>query len=270
MGITSFIGMIVCFAAVVIGIVILGGNVMDFLNIPSVMLVVVPTIGAWIVTYPLSVISKIPAHFKVILRKENKPEEYIERIFELANKARIDGMIALENEEVTEPTMKFGVQMMVDGIQETEMMAFLEDTLSSMTTRHNEAIGVYEKAANYAPAFGMCATVVSLVNMLKGLDFTDASAINKLGGNMAAALITTLYGSLLANIIFLPLAGRLKLLHKRELFNKTLICNGLMAIMHGTGPKFIREALYEQLNNEMKKRGEKGKQANPKDGGGDQ
>jgi len=126
-----------------------------------------------------------------------------------------------------------------------------------MSIRHNEAIAMYEKGANFAPAFGMCATVISLVNMLGGLDFTDPEAVNKLGGNMSAALITTLYGSMLANIVFVPLAGRLKVLHKREVFNKTLICTGLLAIMNGSSAKFIREFLYEQLSKENKKNANK-------------
>ena len=268
MGITSFIGMIICFATIVGGIIILGGDLMNFYNLPSILLTVVPTIGALVATYPLSLLGKLPSNLKVIIRKEPDPTEYIEKIVELANKVRIDGMLALEGEEVKEPIMKFGVQMMVDGIQETEMSKFLEDTLTSMNTRHAETIAFYEKAAAYAPAFGMCATIVSLVNMLMGLDFRNAEAVNQVGGNMSAALITTLYGSVMANIIFLPIAGRLKLLHKRELFNKTLICNGLISILRGTGPKFIREALYEQLNNELRKRGGKAKDA--KYSGGEQ
>lgn len=273
MGITSFLGMIVSLGAVLSGVIILGGNLGDFWNIPSVMLTIVPTITALVATYPLSLIAKFPAHMKIIIRKEPRPEEYIEKIVELANKVRIDGMLALEGEEVQEPTMKFGVQMMVDGVQAEEMNNSLEDTITSMNSRHAEAANMYEKAAAYAPAFGMCATVVSLVIMLKGLDFTDPTAINRLGASMSAALITTFYGSLLANIVFLPIAARLKLLHKRELFCKTLICNGLMSIMHATGPKFIREALYEQLNNEMKKRSEKagqGRNNRNRDVGGEQ
>jgi chemotaxis protein MotA len=89
--------------------------------------------------------------------------------------------------------------------------------------------------------------------MLKNLDFEDADAVSGLGINMSAALITTLYGAMLANIVFIPMASRLKLLHKRELFNKTLICTGLMAIQHGNSPNFIYELLCEQLNAEKRK-----------------
>jgi chemotaxis protein MotA len=100
----------------------------------------------------------------------------------------------------------------------------------------------------YAPAFGMCATVVALVNMLLGLDFEDPEAINNLGRNMATALITTLYGSAFANIVFLPISGRLKLLHKKEMFCKTMICNGLLSILNGDNPRVIKDYLVEQLS----------------------
>ena len=245
--------MIVCFGAVVVGIIILGGDLMSFANIPSVLLVVVPTFGALATTVPVQLIMKIPAHFKVILRKEETPESQINRIVELANKARSGGMLALENEKIDEPTMQYGVRMLVDGVREDEIKKALEESLDSITTRHNEAIGMYEKGANYAPAFGMCATVVSLVNMLMDLNFEDKTAVARLGVNMSAALITTLYGSMVANIIFIPIASRLKLLHKREIFNKSLICTGLIAIQHGSSPTFINELLCEQLNNEKKK-----------------
>ena len=111
-----------------------------------------------------------------------------------------------------------------------------------------EAIDIYNKGAAFAPAFGMCATVVSLVNMLMGLDFTDPDAINNLGANMATALITTLYGSMLANIVFLPIAARLKLLHKKEIFCKTMVCNGLLSILNGDNPRVIKDYLVEQLS----------------------
>jgi len=253
MGIIIIIGMLVCFGAIIIGIMILGGDVFYFANLPSVMLVVVPTFGALMTTVPLALIAKIPAHFKVLFRKEVSPEEHIEKLVELANKVRSGGILALEEEQLPEPTMQYGVRMIVDGVHEEEIRNALEESLESITTRHNEATAMYEKAASYAPAFGMCATVVSLVNMLMNLDFENQDAISGLGINKSAALITTLYGSMLANIIFIPLATRLKLLHKREIFYKSLICTGLLAIQRGSNPTFIYELLCEQLSQEKKK-----------------
>ena len=253
MGFIAIFGIIVCFGAVVVGIVSLGGDIGYFINIPSVLLVVVPTFGALATTVPIGLIAKIPAHFGVIFRKEHKPEAIIERIVELANKVRAGGILALEEEVIDEPTMQYGVRMLVDSINEDEIKNALDESLESLTTRHNEAAVVYDKGANYAPAFGMCATVVSLVNMLMNLNFDDPTAVQGLGTNMSAALITTLYGSMLANIIFIPIASRLKILHKREMFNKGLICTGIMAIQHGNNSTFIYELLCEQLNKEKRK-----------------
>lgn len=253
MGITSLVGMLVALGAIVYGIVILGGELGDFYSLPSIMLVVVPTIGAIVATYPLSILLKVPAHAKAILGKGYKPEDYVEKIVALAMKARSEGLLALENEKPDDPTMHYALRMIVDSMAATEVKNSLEDSLAGITARHNEAIALYEKAAAYAPAFGMCATVISLVNMLMGLNFEDPNAMTSLGINMATALITTFYGSVLANVVFLPIAARLKILHKRELLCKTMICNGLLAIQRGDNPNAIREYLLEQISRDAAK-----------------
>jgi len=247
-GLTSIIGMLVCLVAIVVGIVILGGEIMDFVNIPSVMLVVIPTIGAVAATFPMSVLTKVPGHFKAMLGQEYRPNEYIDKIVSLAEKARKEGLLAFEKEQVEDQLMQYALRMMVDGLDKFSVKFALEDCINGIKERHNEAVAIYDRAAAYAPAFGMCATVVSLVNMLMGLDFEDPNAINALGVNMSAALITTLYGSMLANIVFLPIAGRLKLLHKKEVFCKTMVCNGLLSILNGDNPRVIKDYLVEQLS----------------------
>jgi len=247
-GITSIIGMVIAFAALFAGIIILGGDVMDFLNLPSVMLVLVPTIASVIAGFPMSVVAKIPGHFKALLGQEFNPNEYIDKIVSLAEKARREGLLAFEKEQVDDPLMQYALRMMVDGLDKFSVKFALEDCINGIKERHAEAVAIYDKAAAFAPAFGMCATVISLVNMLMGLDFADPEAINRLGGNMAAALITTLYGSAFANIIFIPISGRLKLLHKKEIFCKTMVCNGLLSILNGDNPRVIKDYLVEQLN----------------------
>ena len=247
-GITSIIGMVVCFAAVIVGIIILGGDLKNFANLPSVLLVVVPTIGAVASTFPLSVLAKVPGHFKALLGQEYSPGEYIDKIVSLSEKARKEGLLAFEKEQVDDQLMQYALRMMVDGLDKFSVKFALEDCINGIKERHNEAVAIYDRAAAYAPAFGMCATVVSLVNMLMGLDFTNPDAINSLGINMSAALITTLYGSMLANIVFLPISGRLKLLHKKEIFCKTMVCNGLLSILNGDNPRVIKDYLVEQLS----------------------
>jgi len=246
--------MIVGFGAIVGGIIVLGGELGDFLNLPSVVLVIVPTIASLVATFPMSLLSKVPAHFKVILGKEYRPQDYIDKIVELAQKARRDGLLSFEREEVDDPTMQFALRMIADGRDRAFVEFALEDSMNGIKERHAESVAIYDKAAAYAPAFGMCATVVSLVNMLMGLDFADPNAINNLGFNMAAALITTLYGSLLANVIFIPISGKLKVLHKKEMFCKAMICNGLLSVQSGANPLFIKDYLTGQLSDRDAKR----------------
>ncbi|MCL2248700.1 MAG: MotA/TolQ/ExbB proton channel family protein [Oscillospiraceae bacterium] len=247
-GITTIIGMVIVFVCLFAGIIILGGEVMDFLDLPSVMLVLVPTLAAVLASFPMSVLGKIPGHFKALLGQESSPSEYIDKIVSLAEKARKEGLLAFEKEQVDDALMAYALRMMVDGLDKFTVKFALEDCINGIKERHVEAISIYTKAASYAPAFGMCATVISLVNMLMGLDFEDPNAINALGANMATALITTLYGSAFANGIFLPIAARLQLLHKKEIFCKTMVCNGLLAILNGDNPRVIKDFLVEQLS----------------------
>jgi chemotaxis protein MotA len=247
-GIISIIAMVVSFGAIIAGMLMLGGDVGNLLDAPSVMLVLLPTFACLFSSFPLSIIKKVPAHFKVFLGQEYNASEYIDIIIGLAEKARKEGLLAFEQEKVDDPLMAYALRMMVDGLDKFSIKFALEDCISGIKERHAEAYSVYDKAAAYAPAFGMCATVVALVNMLLGLDFEDPEAINNLGRNMATALITTLYGSAFANIIFLPISGKLKLLHKKEMFCKTMICNGLLSILNGDNPRVIKDYLVEQLS----------------------
>jgi len=247
-GITSIIGMVVAFVAIFSGVVILGGELNDFFDVPSVVLVIVPTVAALVASFPMSVLAKVPSHFKAMLGQEYNPNEYIDKIVSLAEKARKEGLLAFEKEQVDDQLMAYALRMMVDGLDKFSVKFALEDCINGVKERHLEAISIYEKGAALAPAFGMCATVIALVNMLMGLDFEDPNAINALGVNMATALITTLYGSVLANVFFLPIAGRLKLLHKKEIFCKTMVCNGLLSILNGDNPRVIKDYLVEQLS----------------------
>jgi chemotaxis protein MotA len=247
-GIISITGMLVAFGAIILGILMLGGDISSILDAPSVVLVLLPTLAALIATYPLTVLKNVPKHFKVFMGQEYNPSEYIDIIVALAEKARKEGLLAFEQEQVDDQLMAYALRMMVDGLDKFSIKFALEDCINGIKERHTEAVSIYDKAAAYAPAFGMCATVVALVNMLLNLDFEDPEAINNLGRNMATALITTLYGSAFANIVFLPLSGRLKLLHKKEMFVKTMICNGLLSILNGDNPRVIKDYLVEQLS----------------------
>jgi len=247
-GITSIVGMVVALASIFIGIVVLGGQIPDFLNLPSVILVIIPTVACIVASFPMATLKKVPGHFRVLLGKESSPTEYIDKIVQLAEKARKEGLLAFEKEQVDDQLMAYALRMMVDGLDKFSVKFALEDCINGIKERHMEAVSIYDKGAAFAPAFGMCATVISLVNMLMNLDFADPAAINNLGSNMAAALITTLYGSMLANIVFIPISARLRILHKKEIFCKTMVSNGLLSILNGDNPRVIKDYLVEQLS----------------------
>lgn len=256
MGLLSIVGMVVCFAAIILGIIVLDGDVAYFVNVPSIALTVIPTFGALLTTCPIALLAKMPAHFKVILGKGYTPGPYITQLLALSQVARTGGLLALEQEEskISDPFLLYAVRLLTVGAEESIIKNSLLGELSGVSTRHSEATSIYEKAASYAPAFGMCATVVSLVNMLLSLDFSNSDAINSLGGNMAAALITTFYGSLLANVIFIPIATRLKLLHKKEMFCKELVIDGILAINRGDNPSNIQNMFIAQLSQAERKK----------------
>lgn len=247
-GITAIIGIVAAIGVVVFGIVNAGAAIGDFLDVTSFALVVLPTLFCVLASFPMNTLAKIPQHFKVLLGQQYEPTEYIDKIVQLAEKARKEGLLAFEKEQIDDALMAYALRMMVDGLDKFSVKFALEDCINGIKERHAEAISIYEKAAAFAPAFGMIGTVVGLINMLMNLDFSDPNAINNLGGNMAVALITTLYGSFFANVIFLPIAGRLKVLHKKEIFVKTMVCNGLLSILNGDNPRIIKDYLVEQLS----------------------
>lgn len=245
------IGMVVCFVAIVVGMILLQGDVMALVDIPSVALVVIPTFGALFVAFPASQIAALLKHFPIVLGlKKYDPLEYVNMIVSMAEIARTNGLMALETQanEVEDTYVKAAAQMVADATEADVIEERLSGILESSTERHARSWALYEKGAAFAPAFGMCATVVSLVNMLMNLNFSDAGGAASLGINMATALITTLYGSLVANVFFIPLSNKLRLSHQAEMACKNLVIVGFLAIQKGTNPRGIKDMLIERLD----------------------
>ena len=130
----------------------------------------------------------------------------------------------------------------------------LEKELDDMAARHDEAAGIYEKGSAYAPAFGMIGTLVGLINMLKGMNLGDGGGASNLGQDMSVALITTFYGSALANIFFQPIAKKLRIRQAEEELYCATIVEGVMAIMAGENPKFLREHLLSCMKRSQQKK----------------
>ena len=181
---------------------------------------------------------------KALFTKPADAVELIEQLVELAEVARRDGILALEGmtEGMDEPFLVNGLRMAVDGSDPDVIESIMETELENLMERHEAGRGMLEAMGKYAPAFGMIGTLIGLVAMLANMD--DPS---KIGAGMAAALITTLYGALLANVVFLPMADKLAARSTEEVLNKTIIIQGVMAIQSGDNPRNIESKLLTFL-----------------------
>jgi chemotaxis protein MotA len=176
--------------------------------------------------------------------------QLVQTISELAVRARRDGILALEDDidRMEDEFMRKGFQMAVDGNSTDIIRNVLEEDMNSMRERHMTGMGIFKALGNYAPAFGMIGTLIGLVQMLRSLD--DPSAI---GAGMATALITTLYGSLVANLIALPIAGKLEQRSNEEMGTKAMVLEGIIAIQEGNSPRVVREKLFSYLSPQARK-----------------
>lgn len=257
MDLTTLIGMVLGMVLVVI--VGIGTDKLgNFWDPQSIAMVLGGTVAAIVASYPLRILMDIPKHLMVLTRgkKYNIPK-LVDQLVDLAMLARQNGLLALEEkaEEIKDPFLKQSVLMIVDANDPDKVRSMLEQQLDDMMARHDEAAGLYEKASAYAPAFGMVGTLVGLINMLKGLnlDGGDGGASN-LGQDMSVALITTFYGSLLANLFFQPIAKKLRVRQAEEELYCMTVIEGIMGIQAGENPKFLREHLLSCMKQSQQKK----------------
>ena len=211
---------------------------------PSVMIVIGCTIAIVLASFPLKTFLSIPKHFAVMLKNpKQKPENIINALVDLAQIARKDGLLALEEKagEQDDPFFKQAIILIVDANDPDRVRATLENDIEFMSDRHNAAAALYDKASAVAPAFGMVGTLVGLINMLQKMDPTSGSST--IGKDMGVALITTLYGCILAHMIFGPVANNLRIRDADEVLNKMIIVEGITCIQAGENPKMLREKL---------------------------
>ena len=216
-------------------------NIQFFIDPPSMLMVIGGTMASILINYPLRVVLSVMGVIKnTVLFQEPKLTDEIDRMVEFASVARRDGLLALEEklEDLNDPFLLRGIQMIIDGVAPESVKAIMEIELGQMHARHSFGKGVIDALGAAAPAFGMVGTLVGLVLMLQNLD--DPSA---LGPGMAVALITTFYGAVIANLFFLPFAGKLDARAKEELLAKQVMIEGVLAIQAGENPNVIKERL---------------------------
>jgi len=201
-----------------------------------------------VASFPASTLSSIPKHFGVMLNAAKfDPMKYIDQLVELAQTARKNGLLALEGKanEQEDPFFKMAIMLIVDANDPDKVRAILENDIECMSARHEDAASLYDKASSVAPAFGMVGTLVGLINMLAGMDPTSGGS--NLGKDMGTALITTLYGCILAHMLFGPIANNLRIRDSEEVLCKQIIVEGIMSIQSGENPKALREKLLTYI-----------------------
>lgn len=238
MDLATLIGMIGAIGFVVMAM-ILGGDLGMFFNVPSVLIVFGGSIFVVLSQYPLGQFlgaGKVAA--KAFMFKIQTPEELIQKIVEMADAARKGGFLALEEAVIENAFMQKGVDMLVDGHDVEVVRTTMGKDIVNTTERHDAGSVIFKSLGDVAPAMGMIGTLVGLVAMLSNMD--DPKAI---GPAMAVALLTTLYGAFLSNIICLPIAFKLSLRAGEEKLNQSLILDGILGIADGQNPRVIEGVL---------------------------
>jgi chemotaxis protein MotA len=244
-------GVVVGLALIIWGILSGGSGLDAFIDPGSVIIVVGGTFSAAFVAFPMGKILGIGGIIgKAIGNPPNNAGEIINKVIELANVARREGLLALEEavDQVNDDFLKKGVMLIVDGTDPELVKSILETELSYISSRHAEGKGVFDSLGSLAPAFGMIGTLIGLVAMLKSLD--DPSAI---GPSMAVALLTTFYGSVMANLFFIPIAKKLDMKSSEEMLIREIMIEGLLSIQAGENPRIIEEKLKAFLSPKVRK-----------------
>jgi len=240
MDIATIIGVILGFT-VIVWAMLLGGSLRVFWDMPSVAITIGGMLCATLIHFSLpqflGVFSVIK---KTIITKVPSPSELIQRMVNYATINRRDGALALEQElgRINDAFLIKGLQMIVDGQDPEGIRELMSLEIQYLQERHSNGKKILEFMGSAAPAFGMIGTLIGLVQMLRNLSSPD-----QIGSGMAVALITTFYGALVANLIFLPLAGKLGLYSKAETIAKEMIIEGICAVAKGDNPTTVREKL---------------------------
>lgn len=244
MDIATFVGIIASFMLLVVAIM-MGVGLSAFISIPSILIVLGGTVCATMINYPLKdVINSVKVMKNAFFAKSMTFGEIIANFVNYANKARKEGILSLESAlpEIEDEFLRKGLQLTIDGLEPQAITEILETEISFIEDRHRLGADMFQAMGTFAPAFGMIGTLIGLVAMLQSMD--DPGSI---GPSMAVALITTFYGAVMANVVFIPIAGKLRARSKEESLLKEMILQGIIALSRGDNPRIIEQKLHSFL-----------------------
>ncbi|WP_099158797.1 flagellar motor protein MotP [Virgibacillus ndiopensis] len=250
------IGITLGFIMIMLAILTKGGSqgVTSFLDVSSIFIVIGGLAASLMINFKMEQMKLALKVIKEAFHKNDQELPSLIRLFvKLSERARREGILALENEldEVDDTFIKKGILLAVDGIEPEVINDIMNAEITAMEDRHYKGRAIIEKAGEYAPAWGMIGTLVGLVLMLNNLQ--DPTT---LGPSMAVALLTTLYGTVLANLVFIPMANKLESKTEEEIFMKQIIIEGVIGVQSGQNPRILEEKLSAFLSNETKNKEE--------------
>ncbi|MCL2008945.1 MAG: motility protein A [Synergistaceae bacterium] len=257
MDLTTIIGLLMAWI-LVIGGMAAGGNLGAYLDFPSVLITGGGTIGAVIMAYPINILRSVVGTVKsAFIANEPDLLAMVQTIVSFAEKARREGLLALEADvaELSDEFLKKSIQLVVDGTDPELVKAILDTEIGILEDRHSANKAIFDTTAELAPAYGMIGTLIGLIAMLG-----DLEDVSKLGPGMAVALITTMYGSMIANMIAIPISKKLATRSSKEIVSMELMVEGILAIQAGENPRIVEEKLKvflpPALRSRLNKKGE--------------
>ncbi len=241
MDLATIIGLIAAFGLMLTAIT-QGSSLLVFIDIAALTIVVGGTFGTVLVHFPFGdIMGAVKVASKAFMHKTHSPVDTISRLITYAGKARKEGILSLQSvmNDIDDEFFLKGLQMAVDGQEPEALKEMLEREIEYVMERHDKGAEIFSTFAAYSPAMGMIGTLIGLVQMLQTMD--DPSTI---GPAMALALLTTFYGAVIANVVANPIAGKLKLRSASEVLNKTLVTEGMKAILEGENPRLMEQRLH--------------------------
>lgn len=254
MDIMTLLGLLVGFGAILTAVVIEGGELQALVNVPGALIIFAGTFGATMVSFPQRTVIALPRLIALAFKGQTiKLEELVDFFIELATQARREGLLSLEEraQNIEDPFLKKGIMLVVDGVDPKLVREIMHAERESMAHRHQEGYGMLEAMGGYAPTLGVLGAVLGLIHALSSLE--DPSG---LGEAIATAFVATLYGVGVANLVWLPLASKLKTRSQAELFMRDVMLEGILAIQAGHNPQIVGEYIRAFIAPKLRERPE--------------
>jgi chemotaxis protein MotA len=242
MDLSTLLGLVIGFGTVVLVLILDGGQPGELFSVPqAILLIFSGSLSATAISMGTKVFMTLPKLVSETMKqKKSDPSEAIELLTRMADKARREGLLALEEEskKIKDPFLQKGIMLVVDGVDPAQVRSILETTIENLEARHKKGAAAFAAAGGFSPTFGIIGTVMGLMNALKMLDDPQ-----KLAESIAGAFLATLWGLLFANLVFIPLGNKLKAKSQEEVHYRYLLTEGILALQAGENPRIVREKL---------------------------